>query len=442
MLHERYRQLLTAYVDGELSERQRRMVQRVLRRSSEARRLLRGLEGDSRVLRSLPKPSLDTDLSVGVVAAIADRKAKPRSPVRTANRPVRGLPTWLGVAAAAVVLLALGVASYLLFSASLHHDRPEPMAQRPEGPAPVTPPSPRPRQGDPTTPRGPEGIEAPPKRIGLTPPDKPPVARVPDSKKGPGDVVVPAVPKEEQVVTDRMEMFRAARVEVALPVILKVHELEQETARKQLLTELGKARDFRLELPCRSGTRAFERLHAGLRNLNTALVIDSAAQARLKVPQFPTNYVVYIEDLVPEELARLLSFAAQEDRKASQKKPLDGQFDRLVLTRMTEADHKELSVLLGVDPTHVSARKPGEVEVRKPLSDLTAEQVGKSLAGQGGAPRPEGGKPAGKISDRSALVLAYNPVRPHPGSSEIKRFLESRKPARPGSLRVLLVLRG
>jgi anti-sigma factor RsiW len=63
MLPERHRQLLTACVDGELGPRQRRLVRRLVRRSPEARRLLRELEQDARALRSLPPVHLDTDLS-------------------------------------------------------------------------------------------------------------------------------------------------------------------------------------------------------------------------------------------------------------------------------------------------------------------------------------------------------------------------------------------
>ena len=43
MLPEQDRELLTSYVDGELSTRQRKTVLRLLRRSAEARELLRQL---------------------------------------------------------------------------------------------------------------------------------------------------------------------------------------------------------------------------------------------------------------------------------------------------------------------------------------------------------------------------------------------------------------
>ena len=61
MLPERFRELLTAYVDGELSARQRRHVLRLLRRSVEARRLLHFLQSDSHNLIHLPRVRLDPD---------------------------------------------------------------------------------------------------------------------------------------------------------------------------------------------------------------------------------------------------------------------------------------------------------------------------------------------------------------------------------------------
>ena len=163
------------------------------------------------------------------------------------------------------------------------------------------------------------------------------------------------------------------------------------------------------------------------------------------MPMWKTNYVVYMENLTPEELAHFVQCVGAEDKKRAAHKPAEGQFNRLVLTRMTAEHHKELSTLMGVDPTASESTPKGPLgtDLRKPLSDLTALQVGQTLAGQGSTPRPEAGKPAVKPPAHLALVLAYNPVRPYPGSVEIKRFLETRRaPFKPGTVRVLLVLRG
>jgi hypothetical protein len=241
-------------------------------------------------------------------------------------------------------------------------------------------------------------------------------------------------------------MFQLSKVSDVLPIVLKVRELDRETVRKNLIAELRKDTDFRLELPCPNGSRALQRVRNAAKTMQLDLVIEKGAREWLKL-QAPGSYAVYIEDLTPEELARFLQRVGAEDAKLvarKNKKPVEAQFDWLVLTRMTPQNHKELSTLLGVDPTTTKPSEKGSsgVDPRKPLSDTTARQVGQSLAGQGGTPRPEAGKPTAKPSRRVALVLTYNPVRSSPGSDEIKHFLESRKPPRPGTLHVFLVLRG
>jgi hypothetical protein len=243
------------------------------------------------------------------------------------------------------------------------------------------------------------------------------------------------------VLTDRMEMFAIDRIELTLPVVVKVAGLDQEAGRQQLLGELRKARDFRLELPCRNGTRAWESLQAALKGVEVGAVIEPTAQSRLKRPQTPSSYALYAEDLMPQDVVRLLQLASQEDRKG--RKPAEQQFDRLVVTRMTALDRKELTHLMGVDPTaSAAAPTPTGIDPKTPLEELTARQVAAALAGQGGAPRPETGKPMPKMPHRHVLLLAYEPLHADAKSAEVKRFLEMRKPARPGTVRLLLVLRG
>ena len=77
MLPDRYRQLLTAFVDGELSARQRRQVARLLHRSPDARHLLRQLQEDAQQLRALPCPPLSFDLTGEVMRTIAERRLSP-----------------------------------------------------------------------------------------------------------------------------------------------------------------------------------------------------------------------------------------------------------------------------------------------------------------------------------------------------------------------------
>lgn len=438
MLADRDRQLLTAYVDGELTDRQRRHVARLLDGSDEARQLLHKLQEDSGKLRRLQSPALDDDLTVPVLRTIADRRLKPRR--RVAGRRPVFYPAWAGFAAAAALLLVIAGASFFFFAHALPEDSRR-VAQDPQRPS-ATPPEVK-------KPAEPDRVAKAPK--GKTKADEPPRSDNPlprpadEGVQPPGDKsATPEAPGEPVVTAPSMEMFKLETADVALPVTVKLRELEQEASRQKLLGELRQDTAFRLELPCKDGTRAFERFEAVWKARGNALLVDSVALARTKQPKAKTNYVLVAEDLTPDELLQVIRQLAAEDKKGEAKKPPDVQFDALVLTRMTRRDHKELSDLLGVDLTHVPPKAAGPLgtDPAKPLPDATADLVAKALAGEGGVPRPEPGKPAARPPEHQALALAYNPVRPRPGSAEVKRFLDSRKPARPGTVQVLLVLRG
>lgn len=448
MLRDRYRQLLTAYVDGELSARQRRYVARLLHRSPEARQLLDRLQHDAHSLRHLPRPHLSADLSVPVLRTIRERRLTPGQRRSTA---VAASPAWMGplasYAAAAAVLFLLGIASYLYFAASFAPQAKPEIAQ-----SSSVDPVPAVSHDVTVSPSHTEKNAKPQTASAATPrpkPDPTPAARLPevakkdDPPKQNVSASPPTPPKEETVLTERLEMFQLDRVPDTLPVVVKVRDLEQEARRKDLLAELRKDSNFRLELPCRHGTKAFERVRQAARTVSLGLIVEKQAQERIKL-KWRTNYVLYLENLTPEQVTRFLQQIGGEDRKLANGKAEEEQIDRLVLTRMTAQQRKELSTLLGIDPTAArpAATGPLGVDPRKPLADLTAQQVALALAGQGSTPRPDTGKTAEKPPEQFALVLAYNPVRPAPGSAEIKRFLDSRKPARPGTVRVLLVLRG
>jgi hypothetical protein len=424
MLPDRYRQLLTAFVDGELSSRQRRHALRLLRRSGEARQLLRQLQGDSEVLRALADrpmtPNLAPDLSASVLGTIAVRRLQPGGRRRLSVRPA-GLPAWVGLAAAAAVLLLVGLSSYLYFSSWFAHQAAAlpggSVANNDKKEAPPAPPKPPP----PAAPKG--AVPEPPPERNPVPPPKPPEPEKPRPPE-PGPIVEkpkPMQPDEKPKpgpaeelprpapYTDRnMEMFEFKVVDVAPLLILDLKDLDADAGRKKLLGELGKDNAFRLELPCRHGSRAFERLQAVCKSQGLPLVIEQAAQARLKNPQFKTNYVLFVDNVLPDELSRLLQQVGAEDRKG---KANEAQFESLVMRRMTANDRKELTDLLGVDA--LAAAAPAEP-----------------------------GKAVARGAECQVLAMAYNPVRPAKGSPDIKRFLEGRKPPRPGAVQVLLVLRG
>jgi hypothetical protein len=181
-------------------------------------------------------------------------------------------------------------------------------------------------------------------------------------------------------------------------------------------------------------------VQVALRTRDFGLVIDQDAQARLRQPMLKTNYLFFAEDFTPEDLAAVLYEANALDHKG---KPSEAQLAHVVLTRLSKELRKQLSDLLGVDPISVPPRPAGPLgmDPHKPLTELTAGQVADALSGTPAKGTSSGSGPA-RPPARQALALAYNPDRPRAGSPEVRRFLDARKPARAGTLQILLVLRG
>ncbi len=139
MLADHYGQLLTAYVDGELSERRRQQVMRLLEKSHSARALLRQLQDNADRLHNLPrhavKPGFAAEVLTKIESAAAKVEVESQQPGVGAAQPAsaapavrtsRPVPAWLGLAAAAAILLAVTAASYLFFSTRLGTTGPEP----------------------------------------------------------------------------------------------------------------------------------------------------------------------------------------------------------------------------------------------------------------------------------------------------------------------------
>jgi hypothetical protein len=234
-----------------------------------------------------------------------------------------------------------------------------------------------------------------------------------------------------------MELFKIDNPRLSL--ILSPRDLDDRERRQQLRAKLDKDDAFRLELLCRDNPRAFERLAKVCKAHGVRLVVDPFAQARLNNKRLKTNYVLYAEDLTPAELTDLLAQLGREDKGS-------GLFDSLLVNAMTAAHRQELSKLLGVDLKQLQlqssrGKAPLGVDIRKPVSAGTADQVAAALAGQGTS-RPDPARPSAKGPERTALVLAYNPAPPRSGPSrEVKQFLDGRKERRPGTVQLVLVLR-
>ena len=437
MLSSEEQELLTAFVDGELSARRRRPLARLLRRSAEARALLRNLQGDSRELRAMPALSAPADLSALVLRRI---EAAPRPVLRMTRRtapvPVR-FPLYRGFAAAAAVLLFIGLSSFFLNRS----DRPttdpgdnlahqgNPIENVKDDAPPKVDLVKEPIRPNPTDPvvvnRDPKPPEAP-IQPGDGEDDKPIVIVTPDPDRPDGPILT-APGRESRGVLER--------VELALPSFHRLHTLDQPDQAKSLARQLtGPA--YRVEITARDASRGFARLQQVFAERKINVVFDPTTASRIKKPQWRTDFGLFLENVPASDLVEILRAVGTADRLGGDKKPSEMRFDgSLVVKELSAWDRREVTDLLGVDPVknRPVASPPPAVDISRPLDEQTAEQVAASLQGKGPT-RP--GSPTKNLSAYVAMLTG-----PRDRSLDLKRFLNARLPARPGTLQVFLVLR-
>ncbi|HEV2947820.1 MAG TPA: hypothetical protein VGX70_10615 [Gemmataceae bacterium] len=436
MLSDRMRQLLTAYVDGELPARQQEAATRLLEQSAEARIFVQHLQADSAALRRLPRRQLGQEFAQELLIAIGD-SGLPTAPRSKAARLTRApvYPAWIGLASAAAVLFVIGVGSALYFYAlPSKHDRVQ--IAKNDGPSAVHP-------SHATSAVDRNSAPSIPAKNQTTPETEPPStdkndAPVSEEKRPILEFTADANIATEAPPIRRLEVFNELE-QVKLALNLTLRELDQPRFQERLRQKLKEDAAFQLDMSCPVSAKGLDRLESAFRAKGVKVLVDRAALTRWQ-KGLKTHYAFYSEDLTPEDLAGILLALGDDDKKAEAKQ----RFNKIVINHLTPANRGELCTLLGVDPRAKPAKPKGPlgVDITQPLSKKTEEQVADALAGKG-PPRPQNGKTtAPKAPDRLALVLSYNPVRISPaGSKEIKQFLATRFGQRPGAVQVLLVLR-
>jgi hypothetical protein len=437
MLPDRYLQLLTAYVDGELSGRQRRYIARLLDRSTEARTLVNKLQQDAQTLHNLPRPTLEIDLAesfLNMPAAPSLQKT-----VRPAlSRPSGTGSVWTAMAVAASLLLLVSVASFVYFS--------RPATK--QG-SPIAKGDPKDSlahhkdKRDPQDTNVPKGNRDPIKdKDGLAhkePEDPEPAEggaswelERPDAKPGKKD-------KKEAVLTSGQDekFSNFERVEFALPWVIGLAQLDKPEAQQELLAELKKGNAFRNEFLLKDTKRGLQSLRDALADRKIELVIDPVAQGRLAKQRFKNDYAIFLYDLTPAEWTALIQKTAEGPPPSTPRKASDGRLDgSLVVARLTKLDAKELNELFGDNPFR-SGTKASESD------GVDFEKIpGETLKDKGKKPKDKARREETPTLRRTGLVVVFGPGRPRIPSPEVKAFLENRKPVRPGTIQVLLVLRG
>jgi hypothetical protein len=314
MISRKLSRLLTAYVDGELNVRQRKAVRRLLRQSSRARRLYRQMKGDALVLQTLPWRELDQDLSSTILDKINTTLPDIQLPA-AARQPARmRRPVW---AAAAAVLLAVGLGSYCYFSDT-----------REAGPVAVH------HTGEPT----------------------PQVSPTPDLA-----TTRPSNP-ESVFAFPNLKAPQLKVAQVRVPTVLSVRDLSRPTTADELQNNLRKEPLHRLDLFADNSTKALEQVRAVGRAQGIEIRIDPAAQEFVK-RGLERTWALYVENIRPDEVAQLLSKLSAADKTSR-------HFQQATLTAIT-AD--ELADVLG------GAGKDLAPPSQRPVEHGTAGQIVSSL---------------------------------------------------------------
>jgi len=324
MITNRLSRLLTAYVDGELTGRQRKAVARLLKKSGEARKLYRKIKRDSLILRRLPKRTLHIDLADTIMDRITQLDIRIGQPIA---RPAARLPLWRSLAAAAI-LFAVAAGSYVYF-AQIDSGAPN-LAEKQ---------TPEPRVAD----------QTPPKSVAEPDADAP-------KPYNPNSVF--AFPNL------KIPQFQLAQTRV--PFLFALPELDADRT-EQLKLELKKDPSYRIDLFTADTATGLDRLCAAAKTQGFSVQIDRAAQARIN-RRLSTTFALYVENVTPDEMAGLLARLSSDDKKQGA-----SEFAQVVVSR-TQAE--EIAKVLG------GSAKDFDPPSQRPLDQGTAAQIIQILPGE------------------------------------------------------------
>ena len=397
MLPDPLRLLISAYASGDLSPRRRSAAVRLLRHSSEARRLLKDLKINRRRLRALPKPALPADFVAKLLDKLPDQTPIIRPSVLA--RPVENrLNRASRIIAAVAVIVAVAVGSYLFGSLPRRDSIPNrAIAARPSVKTQTS--------GLPSAvPETSAAVDIPDE------PAEPPAGDSAIVAKPPEPLHNPVMKPADPLGTISRPPPKLMRVDPPRILMLPIRDLNAAEGRQNLQQSLRKADVHHIDLFCKDSAKAFERLQAAIRGRGIKLVVDPLAQETLK-RKLRSQYLIYCDDLSAAEWTQVLETVAAAD-----KKPNEGLFDRTVVLPFDPSDQNELTTIFGADLSQSDVRR----------------------LGAGGADSRRDEK---KKEVRQAFAGTLFPRRSPANSKEVRQFLDSHRDRAEGDIAVLLVLR-
>ena len=365
MLTDQVLEFLTAFVDGELSQRQRKAVMRVLERSSEARDMLRQMQENAHKLKKLPRRKVEPSLAAQVLQAIAEQKAMPKQPTKSKSARRAWMPYLAATLAASLLIGVIGIAYW---KAMVEPN--DPLKDGSDKFAKVVPeyqPAPKPPVEIPLKkkkhPLLDSMIENTAAAVGTTPP--------------------------EQVFTAKFDDLRDAKGSTV----------------GRLASELDSARTaVHVDVTVKNNVAALDRLRMVLKEQKIKIVADPGVTKPVTdKKQAKVEYLVFAENVTPDEVAKLMSELGQEFvvSQGMNQKTVQSAYKKLAVKPIGQEDKQQLAKLLGVDP-----------------GTMERQDV----------------KPAAKRNSVAVLLPTSSAAAP---SAEVRQFVASRQP-QPGTLQVLI----
>jgi hypothetical protein len=344
MLSDQVMQLLTAFVDGELSQRQRKAVMRLLEKSSEAREILKQLQLNAHKLKTLPRHKVEPSLVAEVVQAIAEQKAQPKPPVVPRRRRRSWLPYAAAVMAASLMIVAIGLIYWNSIGELDNGSRAD--GNQAKNVEPEKRPLEKPLEVKP---------EPPPRK-----PINPLLAKITEGSF-----------RNFSVTTVPEKPFSAAFADLK----------KNGKAAGQLVDELNRAKAVQLDVTVKKNSDAIARLENVLKNHGVALVTDPGA--RKPTDNKKSEYLVYAENLTTDEVAKLMNELGDSYVIGlnNTQRTMATPFQKATLTPLEPDAKLKVAKLLGVDPATMERKDtPPEAKGKRVVVMLPSTATGQPSA--------------------------------------------------------------
>jgi hypothetical protein len=321
MLPDHVIQLLTGFVDGELSKSEHMAVQRLLEKSSEARGLLIQLQENAHKIKQLPSRKVEPSLVDEILAAIVAQQSQPRPAASYRGVRRRWLPYLAASLAASLLVCAFGILYWKVVQNQDGQSKDTPIVKNDPEKKVEPAPQPNPQPPSPPTPRK-------------------------------GNPLIDLIAKG--TVHEFMKP-----VPIDLPFSATFAELKSGSKSSQLAREINNEKAIEFDIRVKNNAEAMNRLKDVLRDYKINLVADDSAAK--PVNDKKVQYLVFADNLKPDELTKLMGDLSQDYVKSMGMNQVNvsSPYKNVTVTPITKEDDQKLTKLLG-EPTNTKSDPKGE----------------------------------------------------------------------------------